>query len=57
MAKDSLEDETDLEKQLVTPTGMSREAFLEREARRRQRERQTGVRDCDRPLPGSPTVH
>ena len=57
MAKDSLEDETDLEKRLVTPPGMSREAFLEREARRRQRERQTGVRDRDRPLPGSPTVH
>jgi len=57
MAKDSLEDETDLAKRLETPPGMSREEFLEREARRRQRERQTGVRDRDRPLPGSPTVH
>ena len=42
MAKDSLPDETDLERTLETPPGMDRGEFLEREAGRRQHARRIG---------------
>ena len=57
MAKDSLEDETELEKRLVTPPGLSREEFLEREAWKRHRQRQRGRPEPMPHSPGSPTVH